>query len=339
VQALAHGRSDLTNPFIFTASGLREPPDPTTVELYEKLDRAVFLPLTLFSNIKLSIGILRGSEREGEAVREDAGALCQLLAQYLRSTILDSLINLWSRWNESRTQAVRTNTAKLCLSVGQEIRDSLEPLKMGRLELLANDLGDTGELLIQLENGGWKEAVKILSMKEVVLAAWDSIAHSVPQPPPQLELRGDCTVEAQRSDLEIIVSRLLQWLAHRHAATSHCVDPFIRIDCGVTADAATVLIEDNSLRLHKRLRADLFAPFTQAISTPFSGAEMKAEAAAATVPGAERSAGLMSGRYLPLYLAKMLVEGRYHGLLQDRSDEIGEQSYGHRLLIQFPKRV
>lgn len=339
VQALAHGRGDMTSPFIFTTRELGEPTDPVTTQLYEKLNRAAFLPLSLFSNIKLSIGILSGNEGEEGSAPEDPGALCQVLAQYLRTTILHSLLNLWSRWNESKTQAVRTNTAKLCLSVGQEIRDSLEHLEMGQLELLANDLSDTGEILIQLENGDWKEAVRLVSIKEVVLAAWDSVARSIPQPPPKLELQGDCTVEAQRSDLEIIVSRLLQWLARRHAATSHGVDSFIRINCEATTDAATVLIEDNSIRLHKRLRTDLFAPFTQAISTPFASAEIKAEAAGATAPEAAQSTGPMSGRYLPLYLVKMLVEGRYHGLLQDRSDDIGEQGYGHRLLMRFPKRA
>jgi predicted heme/steroid binding protein len=43
-----------------------------------------------------------------------------------------------------------------------------------------------------------------------------------------------------------------------------------------------------------------------------------------------------AGRYLPLYVAKMLVEGRYHGLLEDHSDEIKEHNYGHRILMQFP---
>jgi hypothetical protein len=32
----------------------------------------------------------------------------------------------------------------------------------------------------------------------------------------------------------------------------------------------------------------------------------------------------------------MLVEGRYHGLLKDRSDEIEQHSYGHRILVRFP---
>jgi DNA-binding response OmpR family regulator len=336
VQALAHGGGDLPTPFIFSASRLGVSADPESVRLYEKLDQAAFFPLTLLNDIKLSIGILGG---DGRVEAADAGALCRLLAHYLRATILDSLINLWSRWSEFKTRAVRTNTAKLCLFVGQEIRDSLEPLKVDQLELLAEDLRDTGELLIQLENGGLNEAVKTLSMKEVVLTTWDWVARSVPQPPPKLDLRGDCTVEAKRSDLELIVSRVLQWFAYRRAATSPGVDPLIRIDCEAVADVATVLIEDNSPRLHKRLRIELFTPFTQAISTPFGGVETGAGAVSATGADAEQNAGLSRGRYLPLYLAKMLVEGRYDGLLQDCSDEIEDRSYGHRILIRFPKHV
>jgi hypothetical protein len=42
------------------------------------------------------------------------------------------------------------------------------------------------------------------------------------------------------------------------------------------------------------------------------------------------------GTYFPLYLVKMLVEGRYHGLLKDQSDEITAHPYGHRIVMQLP---
>ncbi len=114
------------------------------------------------------------------------------------------------------------------------------------------------------------------------------------------------------------------------------MEPVIKIKCESSGNEVTVIFEDTSARLPEELRDDMFAPFTQAISTPFAeidGAkpeegETNTEKTAKNPPS--------TGRYLPLYLAKMLVEGRYHGLLKDNSNEIKEHDYGHRILMQFP---
>jgi hypothetical protein len=112
------------------------------------------------------------------------------------------------------------------------------------------------------------------------------------------------------------------------------VEPGLKIECESNKDLVTITFEDNSHRLPQKLRDDLFAPFTQAISTPFAAIEgTRGTESGAETPGGNR---LNSGRYLPLYLAKMLVEGRYRGLLEDHSDEIKERSYGHRIVMQFP---
>lgn len=334
LQALAHGKGNLTEPFILETSELGKPPDQETALLYEKLNLAAFLPLSLSSNLSLSIGILHQEESEEVPVPEDEKGLCKVLAQYLRPTVLENIMSIWSLWTELR--ATRTSTAKLCLSVGQEIKDGLETGDMEQLEDLADDLNNTGQLLIQLDTRNWQDESDTISVKEVVVETWDWIGQSEGQLATKLDLQGDCTVQAQRSDLEIIVSRLLQWLLYRSKSTPLDVEPVIKIGCETTANGATVTFEDNSQRLPKKLRDDMFAPFTQAISTPFAdiaSAKPMAGGVAATTPA---NSHLNTGRYLPLYLAKMLVEGRYHGVLEDHSDEITERNYGHRILMQFP---
>jgi hypothetical protein len=114
------------------------------------------------------------------------------------------------------------------------------------------------------------------------------------------------------------------------------IERVIQINCEATDSGATITFEDNSHRLPKRLREDLFAPFTQAISTPFADIDGANRNANHGSTGKAERSHLNTGRYLPLYLAKMLVEGRYHGLLEDHSDEITERNYGHRILMQFP---
>jgi hypothetical protein len=131
--------------------------------------------------------------------------------------------------------------------------------------------------------------------------------------------------------LEIAISRLLHWFAQRRPLTPFDKEPLISIKCSEAAAGPTIIFEDRSQRLNKKLRADMFAPFTQAVPIPFeSGVEH--------FDSSETGEFKHAGRYLPLYLAKMLVEGRYHGTLEDRSDDddLKDLSYRHRIVMKFP---
>ncbi len=256
-------------------------------------------------------------------------------AQYLRPTVLENVISIWSQWTE--LHATRNSTAKLCLSVGQEIKDSVENEEFGQLEELANDLNDTGQYLTRIGSQHWHEDGEPISVKAAVASAWELITHvedesatqgEEKEPALVMTLRGeDCAVHALSSDVDIIVSRLLQWFVYRSKFVPRGVKPALRIKCEEADGWANITFEDDSQRLPKKLREELFAPFTQAISTPF-----------ADIEGVSRSGKEppISGRYLPLYLAKMLVEGRYRGQLEDHSDEITARDYGHRIVMQFP---
>jgi ActR/RegA family two-component response regulator len=341
LQALAHGKGNLTEPFVLEVGELETPTDPEAGKLYEKLNLAAFIPLSISQEFRLSIGILQENEQQ-TPVPEDARALCKVLAQYLRPTVLENMLSIWSQWTELRT--ARSSMAKACLFVGQELEDMLPTKDNGdvsvsreslvRLWDLAADLNDTGQLLAHLESRRWNDKSESISLREVAEVAWGWITQMEKNSEAEFSVEGDCIVVADRSDLDIAVSRLLHWFAQRRDSTPFGEERLVSVVCKEDPNGATVIFEDRSQRLNRRLRADMFAPFTQAVPVPFAyGVDvLKPEA----VPG--EASYTHTGRYLPLYLAKMLVEGRYHGTLEDHSDDddIKDRTYGHRIVMRFP---
>jgi ActR/RegA family two-component response regulator len=350
IQALAHGKGNLTEPFILEVRELEKTTDPEMARLYDKLNMAAFVPLSISQDFRLSIGILEGRESEKYRVPEDAKALCKVMAQYLRPTVFENMLSIWSQWTELR--ATRYNTAKLCLFVGQEVKDilpaqgegelSLTEDSLGRLWNLADDLTDTGQLLTHLENIRWDENSRLVSAKEIAETSWEWITQAEGKSGKGFIIEGDCTIEADRGDLEIAVSRLLHWFAQRLEYTPFDVDPLVSVKCLEDDAGPTIIFEDRSQRLNPKLRESMFAPFTQAVPVPLKYEVEKAKQDAAETaledPATRETRRKHAGRYLPLYLAKMLVEGRYHGTLEDHSDDedLKERSYGHRIVMQFP---
>jgi ActR/RegA family two-component response regulator len=344
LQALAHGKGNLSDPFVLEVSELEAPTDDETARLYERLNMTAFLPLSISQAFSLSIGILQENESDQTPVPEDARALCKVLAQYLRPTVLENMLSIWSQWTELRT--TRSSMAKACLFVGQELEDMLPTKDDGEMSVsrdslrrlwdLAADLNDTGQLLAHLESKRWNDKSEPMSLREVAKVAWGWITQGEKNPDAEFSVEGDCIVVADRSDLDIAVSRLLHWFAQRRECTPFGEERLVSVVCSEDQNGAIVIFEDRSQRLNKRLRADMFAPFTQAVPVPFASdvvASEKSEAASG------ETSYKHTGRYLPLYLAKMLVEGRYHGTLEDHSDDedIRARTYGHRIVMRFPQ--
>lgn len=328
LQALAHGKGNFAEPFVLETVELKPARDEETLALYEKLNQAAFLPLALAGDLKLSIGILREDRPES-----DARSLCNVLGQYLRATVFENVINLWSQWTE--LHATRTSIVRLCLLVGQEIRNA-QSAGIDRLEVLANDLTDTGQLLDELEDGV-PQINRGVSSLTILRDTWRRLAQVQLSEQIQFDPGGDCLLFAQRPDLDFIFSRLLQWFVWRTKIMPLDVKPAIRIACEHGKKDATIVFEDNSRRLPATLRKDLFAPFTQAVSIPFPRVRGVGKKSKKSVAGKTEVNDMSVGSYFPLYLVKMLVEGRYHGSLKDCSDEITEHSYGHRIVMQFPR--
>ena len=334
LQALAHGRGNQAEPFILESTKLEPPFDEQTARLYDRFDKAAFLPLSVSNNLQLSIGILTKEAEERELSARTAAELCGILAQYLRPTVIENMLTIWAHWTELR--ATRTSMAKLCLSVGQDIYSCVEAEDLEELDSMATDLNDTGQYLGQLDSVRQTDAQDAVSVKDVVLEAWKWVAPTGGQDV-KLEVQNDCSVNVRRTDMEIIISRLLQWFVYRSKFTPFDIAPVIDIVCEKTDADAAITLEDASQRLPQALRDDLFAPFTQAISTPFAHIwDTKLRAQAAVDGQATAPSYRGTGRYLPLYLAKMIVEGRYQGSLQDQSNQIAGRNYGHRIQMQFP---
>jgi len=334
LQALTHGRGNATNPFVLESNKLLngDLDDEQSVSLRERLNGAAFLPLTISPELRLSIGILQ----EGElGTPEDALPISKILAQYLRPTVLENMLSIWSQWTKIRT--LRYNTAKLCLFVGQELKDALPQGEDGgglaadslmHLNNIAEDLSDTGELLTHIEKKQWADKEdQVVSAREVIKEAWESVAPEGGESREGFVIEGDCAVPADRDDMEVITSRLLHWFVQRRATGPFEVKPLISVKCEAADSGPTIIFEDTSYRLDARLRADMFAPFAQSVTIPFMSSSRKnyAESEVKSI-----------GRYLPLYVAKMLVEGRYLGVLEDRSDDIRRHSFGNRIVMQFP---
>lgn len=334
LQALAHGQGNPIEPFVLDIDKLEL--NREDFLLYKKLDRAAFLPISLSNDIKLSIGILRPENSEDGETREQTyeEILCTVLAQHLRPTVLENIISLWSLWTDS--YVTRNSIAKLCLRVGQEISDGLTADDKEQIQELADDLIDTAQYL-NYDSLNRNERSEDISVTEVIEKSWELIAKSTDQPTAKLDLQGDGVVRAQRRDVAIIISRLLQWFAYRSTSTPLDVPPVIKVKCETAGGDAIITFEDNSYRLPAELRRRLFETFSQAISTPFPEVESsKFTAQEVDEKKPKNRPRKLEGRYLPLYLAKVLVEGRYHGILKDHSDEIVERNYGHRIRIQLP---
>ncbi len=125
-------------------------------------------------------------------------------------------------------------------------------------------------------------------------------------------------MEIDQNDFFVIVLRLLQWIVQREDKTPMDVMPHIGVEYVRQSGRGQIIFTDHSRRLGKPLRETLFDPFTQATSLPLTDEE-------------EERPGL----YLPLYLAKMLVEVKNNGLLEDRSDDL-DSKIGHRFVLSFP---
>lgn len=351
LQDYVFGRKNMSEPFVFEAEQFMSESgaqlSPQMAELVKKFDLSAFVPLPTFRDFRLSIGILQEKEAEDTPAPKDAKALGTVMAEYLQPKALENMLKILPRLAELK--AIRSNTAKLCLFIGQEMKNLLpvpnydevswEVDSLRQLWDLADDLKDTGQLLRELkhESEGGMEPV---SIEKVARTAWELITSGEEDAEKEFKVEGDCIVVADSRDIEIAVSRLLHWLAQRRAATPPDKEPLVTVrSLEDEARQPTIIFEDRSERLNEKLRREMFATFSQAVPVPLPSESAAAESQpAASEARKERGEGKPEGLYLPLYLAQMLVEGRYHGTLEDHSDDadIRERSYGHRIVMQFP---
>ena len=329
LQAMAHGISNFSAPYEITTEELRKFPEPaneTEQRIYSRLSGAAFIPLANIQFFRLSLGLLKPLPNEVK-YPEDTGKLAAVLAQYVRSTIVEHILRILVHL-DSQKRAMLKGTSRFCVFLGQDQQSIVEEgiaktdLKEGsdthyKLMNLADDLWDTGTILTNVANSDSKIDHPPLALRNLVEQAFHDLAETMHAPDVKFSIEGDCTIKAKSDDMYIAIIRVLQWLAQRRVETPPETEQEIHVRCGGGDNASHVIFEDRSLRLPNMVREQLFMPFS---------------VSAATTLGTK---SLGPGLYLPLFLAKMLVEEKYGGGLDDKSDEL-EGDIGHRLVMSFP---
>lgn len=343
LQALTQGTTGISVPLVFNPSLLKKPTPPEEVTILSCLRDAAFIPLLSETDLHLSLGILP-EPQSSRSLADDPKALASVLTEFFRPAVLKHLLTLTTKWAELHAHriAVLTATSQLCLYIGQEQISALEEARatgeiamagpsLQELQLLAEDLREAGEVLGELARqevapAGTPEPASVplrsmLSMRAIAESAWNQTSRMLDGDASHVfRLEGDCHVRGRRDYLEIATSRVLQWFLQRLRTEAPAgQSPSIFITCRETAGGAEVLFEDRSRRLPDRLRKHLFVPFSQAVSLPLDGRDLRGP-----------------GLHLPLYMAKALVELGNGGLLEDGTPKDGE--IGHRLVMRFPPR-
>ncbi|MCX7063054.1 MAG: hypothetical protein NT024_00460 [Proteobacteria bacterium] len=308
-----------------------------------RFDKAAFVPLTTGEPVRLSLGLL--PLPEDMPLREEPKLLARVLARYIRFAVVEQLLRLAAQHRDLVTQretalAVAAAASRCCYFVGQEqcsildraeeeTEPAVEDPRIPRLRSLAHDLHDAGNWLATIgrEAEGVErpaEPRENMPIADALKEAWQYLCAASAEESglakineQMLQVEGDCEVRAYRDDLLYAFTKLLQWFAERLGEEAG-LGPALLATCEQTERGPQITLEDHSRRLPDELRAELFMPFAQFL--PRRGMEPERK-----YPSA----------YLPLYLAKMLIEFRNHGALEDRSAEIAGEC-GHRFVIRFP---
>lgn len=335
IQALAYGGGSYSEPFVFNPHYLSDTSDQHVYEIYQKLDGAAFLPISINREFRLSLGILKG---EGQRLPDEPDKLATSIHQYASLSIVESMLLTLTQWHElksNRNLSYLSEAARLYLYIGQEqlaiLSEAEEAQRLSpsneyfqKLKVLALNLRTTGEQLSMLHGAtetasGPAAATEPVDVADVVRQAWEEIKEQFQVEGMALEESGSpFSLVIERNDLLLVVLRVLQWMVQRVNKIPVNASPTVTVEYNTDSDTAEISFTDSSRRLSPSLRQLIFEPFTQATLAP------------------PRSLGtLRPAMYDPLYLAKMLVEIKLHGLLEDRTGMMKE-GVGHRLVISFP---
>lgn len=356
IQALTHGQSNRTDPFVFNMELLSEPTSEEIYRIYRRLDGGAFLPFWLGKDLRLTIGVLE--DDSGNKVAEKPQPLCKVLDQYLRPSILEHTVDILTRLTRMKVQreTVLSMTSKSCISTGQQQLALLEDGRASqevnpnseffkRMKSLAEDLRATGETLLPL---GWQDDnspqaalnVHVYKVSEIVHEAWSTLRQQVETnglEPPVISTKREfheLEVDATRVELLLAVVRIMQWMVQRKHRIPKGGKQQIFVEWSEEGERLLIVFEDRSARLSHRWRQFLFEPFTQSASQ----GDWKYESYESEEQNDDEEPSeqkrLRAGRYLPLYLAKMLVELKNGGELKDDTENM-QGLLGHRFVMSF----
>jgi DNA-binding response OmpR family regulator len=343
IQAMVFAEVRSGNPFIVDAGKIPDPLDPKEMEVLKRLDGAAFIPLTIDRDARLSIGLLT-ADPNYSPLPEPPAEMASVLAKYLESAVIELLLTVLIKWtehhtkNETKRKELMRITSEVCLSVGRQQLSILQQLNhpipvpsedkcLRLLHSLAENLQATGTMLESLAKPQarieerWLPTERV-SMKQFIKSVWTYLDYGENA----LSIHGDCEVQATSEDLSVTVSSVLQWFAQRFSDTPQEIKPHISVNCGYSDKGAELIFEDRSERLDKMLRRHLFDPFAETVTKLADNDDAKVRV----------------GLYWSLFWAKVLVEARYKGRLEDISDGIAGAGFeageaiGHRFRMYFP---
>lgn len=343
LQAIAHGNADPLTPFVLDSNNVRGQLKINKQEefILDQLEGAAFVSLASLNEYRLSLGIMKTPK--WEKFPEDSAELAKVVARYVRAPVCENFIKILVQIDTKRKTTLGS-TSQLCLFLGQDqlaILDegvaagelSTDSLTHQRLDGMAEDLQETGVILMNVAQSVDDEDMKPVRVSEVIKDTWDDLRELWQLKEIKFSLEGECSVIADEQDVIVIITRILQWLAQRKVATEPPNEPTIIVRCESDDRNSRVIFEDRSRRLPARLREKLFEPFTLAVPSAryLAAPRQSAQASDEDIKAARHRPG-----YLPLYLAKTLVEEKYRGWLEDKSDTM-EGEVGHRLAMQLHK--
>ena len=125
-------------------------------------------------------------------------------------------------------------------------------------------------------------------------------------------VEGNCEVTTLMSNLLMAISHILQWFARRQSLTAAKTP--ITVTCLHVNQGIQIIFEDRTRRLSAPLRQRLFSPFPDDPPSRAAGSDLEG-----------------TTLYLPLYVAKVLVEAGRTGRLEDTLDELAGE-LGHRYI-------
>lgn len=327
-QIMAHGINNISPPYVISEhdlTGLPTPSNDDEAYMLNRLAGASLVPLAGLKKFRLSLALL--PPRSGEVkYREDSRLLASLLTQYVRPSVVEHFLGILIHLSTQKRARLKS-ISDLFLSLGQDQQRIVDEgvasqdLRGGsdthqKLATMADDLQRTGAIL----GSAWNRTLTVASprfeMNDLIRRV--SLDSRQEQPAGGLDfaVEGTCYVRAVREEMRVVVKRLLQWLVQRGVETPPGVRPRVHVRCAEIEDGPLIVFEDRSRRLPPDLRARLFEPFATSVT--------------ATAEAGEGGPGLN----LPLYLAKVLVEEKYGGSLEDETDEM-DGEVGHRLVMRF----
>lgn len=328
VQIMAHGDAAFSLPYAVSERDLQDLPARTGAQdeaIFERLPGAVLLPLANVKEHLLSLALLKRRPGEFE-YPEDTPLLAGVLAQYVRPTIIEHFLSILVHLNAHR-RAMLKSIAHLCLNLGQHQQRIVEE-GVARVELaegseahialaaMSADLRQTGAILNGAADSRPDTHTPPLDMKDLIEAAFKDYGDLIAPNEIDLVADGSCHVRARRDDMHVAVTRLLDWMVQRGTETPSGLRPEVRVRCVEGDEGPLIIFEDRSRRLPRELREHLFEPFSVSAVT------------------ASRGGARGPGVYLPLYMAKVLVEQKYGGRLDDITSEL-EGEHGHRFVVRF----